>query len=186
METTVGSSQYLADLRGALDGIALAPIERLITLLLDAAHQGNGVYLVGNGGSAATASHFACDLGKGTRAAAAPRFRVVALTDNVPLITAWANDVAYENVFAEQLRNLCQPGDILIAISASGMSPNILRAAEVAREAGATVVGLTGGSGLLGLRSDVWIATPARCIEQIEDLHLIVQHLVCSQVRERL
>lgn len=186
MQETIDATRYLAGIRQALDGISLAPVERLIALLIDAAHTGKRVYLVGNGGSAATASHFACDLGKGTRSAAAPHFRVIALTDNVPLITAWANDVAYEDVFAEQLRNLCEPGDILIAISASGMSPNILRAADVARQAGASIVALTGAGGLLGPSADLWISTPASCIEQIEDLHLIIQHLVCSQVRESL
>lgn len=186
MQTMTASAEYLAGIRQALDCVSLDSVERLIELLADAARAGRSVFLIGNGGSAATASHFACDLGKGTRRVAAPHFRVVALTDNVPLITAWANDVAYEDVFAEQLRNLCQPGDLLIAISGSGNSPNILRAAEVARAAGAVVVAISGGSGLLGPAADLWVATPAGCIEQIEDLHLIIQHLVCTQLRERL
>jgi D-sedoheptulose 7-phosphate isomerase len=170
----------------ALNDLPHQAIEQLVALLVQAAHEGRTVFVVGNGGSASTASHFACDLGKGTRSPLRPHCRVVALTDNVALITAWANDVAYEDVFAEQLRGLCGPQDVLIAISASGRSANILRAADAAREAGATVVALTGGGGLLGLGSDIWIETPAGCIEQIEDLHLIVQHLVCLQVRERL
>lgn len=182
----VSTSRYVADMQRALNDLPHAPIERFVELLVQTAHEGRTVFLVGNGGSAATATHFACDLGKGTRGQARPFCRVVALTDNVSLITAWANDVAYEDVFAEQLRGLCGPQDVLIAISASGRSANILRAAAVAREAGATVVALTGGGGLLGLGSDIWIETPAGCIEQIEDLHLIVQHLVCRQVRERL
>lgn len=181
-----GAAQYLADIHQALDQVSLPTVERLVALLIDAARTGKSVFFVGNGGSAATASHFACDLGKGTRTAGAARFRAVALTDNVPLLTAWANDVAYEDVFAEQLRNLCQPGDILIAISGSGMSPNILKAAAVARDAGATVVAMTGDGGALGPGSDLWISTPASCIEQVEDLHLIVEHLVCCQLRDRL
>ncbi len=186
MQTVNSTSQYLADIRRALDAVSHDEIEDLITLLVDAAHEGRTIFIIGNGGSAATASHFACDLSKGARARSAPRFRVVALTDNVPLITAWANDVAYEDVFAEQLRNLCQPGDILIAISGSGNSPNILRAAIAARECGATLVAMTGGTGLLGSNADLWVSTPADCIEQIEDLHVIVEHLVCLQLRERL
>lgn len=191
MQTTLDVSQvstarYAAELQRALNDLPHQAIERLVALLVRAANENRTVFIVGNGGSAATASHFACDLGKGTRGALKPYSRVIALTDNAALITAWANDVAFEHIFAEQLRGLCAPGDILIAISASGRSANILRAAEAARESGATVVALTGGGGLLGLNSDIWIETPAGCIEQIEDLHLIVQHLVCRQVRERM
>lgn len=182
----VTTARYAADLQRALNDLPLQTIERLVDLLVAAAQEGRTVFVMGNGGSAATASHFACDLGKGTRSPLKPLSRVVSLTDNVSLITAWANDVAYEDVFAEQLRGLCAPNDILIAISASGRSANILRAAEVARQEGVVVVAMTGGGGLLGLGSDLWIETPADCIEQIEDLHLIIQHLVCRQVRERL
>lgn len=182
----IGTSRYVAEMRRALNDLPHQAIESLVALLVQAAHEGRTVFLVGNGGSAATASHFACDLAKGTRNSLRPYSRVVALTDNASLITAWANDVAYEHVFAEQLRGLCRPGDILIAISASGRSANILRAAAAARELGAMVVAFTGGGGLLGLSADIWIETPAGCIEQIEDLHLIVQHLVCRQVRERV
>jgi D-sedoheptulose 7-phosphate isomerase len=182
----VSTSRYVAEMQRALNDLPREAIERFVALLVQAAHDGRTVFLVGNGGSAATATHFACDLGKGTRTPLKPYCRVVALTDNASLITAWANDVAYEEVFAAQLRGLCGPGDILIAISASGRSPNILRAAAAAREVGAMVVAMTGGGGLLGLGADIWIETPAGCIEQIEDLHLIVQHLVCRQVRERL
>jgi D-sedoheptulose 7-phosphate isomerase len=181
-----GTAQYLLDIQQAVEQISLDAVESLIALLLEAAQAGKTIYLIGNGGSAATASHFACDLSKGTRGANRPWFRVVALTDNVPLITAWANDVDYADVFAEQLRNLCLPGDILIAISGSGNSPNILRAAAAATAAGATIVALTGAGGRLGPVADLWLQTPAGCIEQVEDLHLIVEHLVCRQLRERL
>lgn len=186
IETATSTASYLEDIGRALEVVPHDAVEDLITLLIDAAYEGRGILMIGNGGSAATASHFACDLSKNTRSPGLPRFRVIALTDNVPVITAWANDVAYEDVFAEQVRNLGRPGDILIAISGSGNSPNILRAAAAAREVGATVVALTGGGGVLGPDSDLWISTPAECIEQVEDLHLIVEHLVCRQIRERL
>jgi D-sedoheptulose 7-phosphate isomerase len=186
MQTTTGTAQYVSAIRQALDEISPTAVEEFVTLLVEATRTRGTIFLVGNGGSAATASHFACDLAKGTRSAAGPQLRVVALTDNVPLITAWANDVAYEDVFAEQLRSLCGPGDILIAISASGMSPNILRAADVARQAGARVVALTGGGGVLGPAANIWLRTPASCIEQVEDLHVILAHLVACQVRERV
>ena len=186
MQTAVDTARYVAELHRALNNLSHERIDDLVALLVRAAHEGRKIFIIGNGGSAATASHFACDLAKGTQSPLKPRCRVIALTDNVPLITAWGNDANYADIFAEQLRTLCDPEDILIAISASGRSANILRAATVARETGATVVGMTGGGGLLGLMSDLWIETPADCIEQIEDLHLIVEHLVCCQVRERL
>lgn len=186
MQTMMDTSRYIQDLQHALDDLSHPAIEALVSLLVRAAHEERTIFLVGNGGSAATASHFACDLAKGTRSAQRPACRVIALTDNVALITAWGNDSAYEDIFAEQFRNLARPGDILIAISASGNSPNILRVAEVAREIDATIVALTGGGGRLGPDADLWLATPASTIEQIEDLHLIVQHLTCCQVRERL
>lgn len=186
MRIAVDTARYVSEMQRALNDLPQDRIEDLVTLLIRATHEGRTVFIIGNGGSAATASHFACDLAKGTQQPMKPRCRVVALTDNVPLLTAWSNDLSYADAFAEQLRTLCKPDDILIAISASGRSVNVLRAAAAAREIGASVVALTGGGGLLGLVSDLWLETPADCIEQIEDLHLIVQHLVCCQIRERL
>src|SRR5919199_5402095 len=116
--------------------------------ILLACHRRRGtIFVVGNGGSAATASHFACDLAKGTRNDLAPAFRVMPLTDNVPLMTAWANDTSYDRIFAEQLSALVQPGDVVVAISASGNSPNVLAATRVARQLGATTIAFTGHSG---------------------------------------
>ncbi len=164
------------------DGLAEAA-ERL----LDCCWRGGTVFVVGNGGSASTASHFACDLAKGTRTAGAPAFRVVALTDNAALMTAWANDTSYERVFAEQLAVLVRPGDTLVAISASGESPNVLLAAEVARGAGATTIALTGaGGGRLGHLADLVVPTPEGLIEQVEDLHLVMAHSLCVVLRSRL
>jgi D-sedoheptulose 7-phosphate isomerase len=122
-------------------------LERAVNVLLEGYRRGATIFIVGNGGSAATASHFACDLAKGTRIEGLPGFRVMPLTDNVPLITAWANDTRYDRIFAEQLTPHVQPGDILIAISASGNSANVLAAAVVARAAGAFVIGVTDQSG---------------------------------------
>src|SRR5207245_4578669 len=120
------------------------------------------------GGSAATASHFACDLAKGTQAAGLPAFRVVSLSDNVPLMTAWANDTNYCRIFAEQLATLVRPADIVIAISASGNSSNILAAAGVARELGALTIALTGQEGgKLSRLAELAICVPARSIEQV-------------------
>ena len=145
------------------------------------------VYLFGNGGSAALASHFACDLGKGTLNGSAKRFRVMALTDNVPLITAWANDSEYEDIFAQQLASFIQEDDVAFAISGSGNSPNVLRALEVAKQAGGITVGLTGFSGgKMKDLCDFCVIVPSDNMQIIEDLHLCIAHAVFSSIRRKL
>jgi len=129
----------------------------------------------------------ACDLAKGTILPDRYRFRVIALTDNVPLMTAWGNDTHYENIFAEQLRPLIGQGDVLIAISASGNSPNVLKAIEVAREAGALSIGFTNQvGGQLKDMVDHCLRVPCTIIEQVEDVHMILAHCITSAVREQL
>lgn len=129
---------------------------------------------------------FACDLAKGTRCEGARPFRVVPLTDNVPLITAWVNDAGYERVFVEQLAALVQPGDLVVAVSASGHSPNVA-AADLAREADATTIALTGRrGGRLYRRVDLAIRVPAGPIEQVEDAHLAMAHSLCVALRAAL
>ncbi len=156
-------------------------------MLLTCQARGRVVFVVGNGGSAATASHFACDLSKGTRRDGPPTFHVVSLTDNVPLLTAWANDSGYDRVFSEQLTALARPGDLLVAISASGNSPNVVAAVDAARSCGMAVVGLSGRSGgRLAHLVDVVVNVPSDRIEVVEDAHLIVAHSLCVAVRERL
>src|SRR5918994_4572570 len=174
----------VADVAAAID---LACLERVAVMLLNCQARGRVVFVVGNGGSAATASHFACDLSKGTRRDGPPTFHVVSLTDNVPLLTAWANDSGYERVFSEQLTALAQPGDLLVAISASGNSPNVVAAVDAARSCGMAVVGLSGRSGgSLAPLVDVLVTVPSDRIEVVEDAHLIVAHSLCVAVRERL
>jgi len=179
-------AQYLTDLTAAVSRLPTEAIERLIALLHEARLQGRQVFLLGNGGSAATASHFACDLAKNTITAGLPNFRAISLADNTALMTAWANDTAYDNLFCGQLQCLLQPQDVVIGISASGNSPNVLRAIEMARAGGAVTVGLTGFAGgkLKGL-VDLAIVVPSECMEQIEDLHLVIEHLVVTALRER-
>ncbi|HEY7060970.1 MAG TPA: SIS domain-containing protein [Chloroflexota bacterium] len=168
----------------------LMPFEALADVadaLLACCWRGGTIFVVGNGGSAATASHFVCDLAKGTRTPGLRPFRVVPLTDNVPLLTAWANDTSYDDVFAEQLAPLVRAGDLVVAISASGSSPNVLAAAAVARADGAVVVALTGETGgRLRPLADVLVRVPAESIEQVEDAHLAVAHSVCVALRARL
>jgi D-sedoheptulose 7-phosphate isomerase len=162
-------------------------MERVTELLLRAYEQQHTVFVFGNGGSAALAPHFACDLSKGTVNGSSKRFRVMALTDNVPLITAWANDSKYEDIFAEQLSNFAAPGDIAFAISASGNSPNVLKALKVAKQLGSVTTGLTGFSGgrMLGL-CDECIVVPCDNMQIIEDLHLSIAHSIFTCVRSAI
>ncbi|MFZ0773642.1 MAG: SIS domain-containing protein [Candidatus Sulfotelmatobacter sp.] len=164
-------------------------IQQAIGELLRAYEEGKTVFIFGNGGSAALASHFACDLGKGTVIGnnGHKRFRVMALTDNVALVTAWANDSCYERIFAEQLQNFVTPGDVAFAISGSGNSPNVLQALEAARDARATTIGLTGFAGGKMMKlCDVCVILPSDNMQIIEDFHLSVTHAVFSVIRQRI
>jgi D-sedoheptulose 7-phosphate isomerase len=155
--------------------------------LLDCHQRGGTIFLIGNGGSAATASHFVCDLAKGVRGGQQPPFRAISLTDNMPLITAWGNDTSYERVFAEQLAPLARSGDVVILISASGNSPNVLLAAQTARVARAQTIALTGRSGgRLAQIVDLSVHVPSDHIEQVEDAHVVIAHSVCVALRARL
>lgn len=176
---------YVAHLHFTLARLPLKQVEQVIEALIEAQWSRRTVYIFGNGGSSATASHFACDLGKNTAIPGLPRVRVIALTDNAELISAWANDSAYENIFAEQLRALVEPGDVVIGISGSGRSPNVLNAIALARQAGATTIGFTGfDGGLLADMVDIPVVVPSDSMERIEDVHLILEHMVCTTLRE--
>jgi D-sedoheptulose 7-phosphate isomerase len=183
------SQSYFENYNRVLAELPYGKIEQVADVLHRAYQQERRVFLFGNGGSAALASHFACDLGKGT---ALPgnhhkRFRVLSLTDNIPVITAWANDVSYEQVFAEQLRNFLQPGDIAFGISGSGCSPNVLLALQVARESNAFNVGLTGFNGgkMPGL-CDLCIIIPSHNMQIIEDFQLSITHALFTMIRHRI
>jgi len=178
---------YWAELSSVSQRMPLQLVARAAELLLTCHREDKTVFVLGNGGSAATASHFACDLAKGTRTEGCHSFRVVPLTDNMPLVTAWANDVSYDCVFAEQLTSLVRPGDVVVAISASGNSPNIVAAARAARGAGATVIALTGRTGGRVRRlANLTIPVPADRIELVEDAHAAVAHSLCVALRGRL
>lgn len=179
--------RYWNSLIDVLQVMSAQPVTRVATEL-HACYQRRGtVFVLGNGGSAATASHMACDLAKGTRANGAPTFRVLSLTDNVPLLTAWSNDEGYDCALAEQLSAFVQPGDLVLAISASGNSPNVLRAIQAANRAGATTIALTGRSGgQLAAMVDFDLRVPSDSIEQVEDAHVIVAHSVCVALRSAI
>jgi D-sedoheptulose 7-phosphate isomerase len=181
--------QYFRDYSRIVDSLPYAAIEHTADELMHRYELQQNVFLFGNGGSAALASHFACDLGKGTivEGDCNKRFRAVALTDNIPLMTAWANDSSYDKVFAEQLRNFIAPMDVAFAISGSGNSPNVLRALEVAGEAGAFNIGLTGfDGGKMKALCKICIVIPSENMQIIEDLHLSVAHAIFSIIRQRL
>jgi len=178
---------YMAHLRETVSRLPTQLIEQVITTLLENARAGRKVFICGNGGSASTASHFACDLAKNTLVPEAPRFRVVALTDNMPLMTAWANDTDYSNVFAAQLDSLVEPQDVVIGISCSGNSANVLNAMALARQRGAITIAFTGDQGgRLSDMVDLCIRVPSPHIEQQEDIHLILEHCICNAIRTEL
>jgi D-sedoheptulose 7-phosphate isomerase len=178
---------YFQALSRTIGDLPFASIEKVAARLMAAYDNSRTIYTFGNGGSASLASHFACDLGKGTVNGSHKRFRVVALTDNIPLLTAWANDSRYDDIFAQQLRNLVREGDIVFGISGSGNSPNILNALQVGREARATTLGLTGyRGGRLKALCDECVIVPSDNMQIIEDLHLSVAHALFTVIRRSL
>lgn len=187
MNSVTQCRPYFELLSKTIRNLPFEQIEQVAEILVRAYDQHRTVLLFGNGGSAALASHFACDLGKGTVNGSRKRFRVMSLTDNVPLMTAWANDSKYEDIFAEQLANFALPRDVAFAISASGNSPNVLRALKIAKQAGCITAGLTGFSGgrMLGL-CDACIVVPCDNMQIIEDLHLCVAHSLFTCVRAKI
>lgn len=170
---------YIDDLKSVLDQLSKQDILAIFNALAKARQDEKTIYICGNGGSASTASHMVCDLSKNTRKDGAKRLKVIGLSDNIALMTAYANDEGYDRIFAEQIISLIQPGDVLLAISGSGNSPNVLRGVETAKQLGATTIGLTGfqGGQLIEL-VDICLVVPYNCLEQIEDVHLIINHIL--------
>jgi D-sedoheptulose 7-phosphate isomerase len=176
---------YILDLKRTIDLLALELIEATVEQIHLARVNQRQVFIMGNGGSAATASHFACDLGKNTVMAGFPRLRVQALNDNMAFFSACANDYGYETVFAEQLANFVQPDDVILAISASGNSANVLKAVQFARSCGAFTIGWSGyQGGKLAKMVDLPVVIPSDSIEQIEDIHLMMAHMVTVAMRK--
>jgi D-sedoheptulose 7-phosphate isomerase len=179
--------EYAAGIQRTLENMPWARVEQVLDVLDAARLAGRQVFVFGNGGSASTATHMACDLSKNTAMPGTPRLRTIALNDNMALFSALGNDLGYENVFAEQVATLVNAGDVVIAISASGNSPNVIKAINVAKERGATTVGLSGyAGGKLAKLVDFPIVAENDCIEQVEDIHLILEHMITSALRERM
>jgi len=181
------SRDYVDELRAILERLDYAMIDRFTEAIWRGYEQGRTLFIFGNGGSAALASHLATDMGKGTVAGERARLRVISLTDNVPLMTAWANDFGYDNIFAEQLRGLVQRGDLAFAISGSGNSKNVVLGIEAAREAGATAMVLTGfDGGRVKELCELCLVVPSNNMQHVEDAHLCAAHAIFTAVRERM
>ncbi len=177
---------YITILQRTTNQLPIQLIADVIDVLQHARIQGNQVLIMGNGGSASTASHFVCDLAKNTRREGLPHFRVFGLTDNMALFSAYANDEGYENVFSQQLANIIKPGDVVIAISASGNSKNVINAIQEAQKYGVTTIGFTGfDGGLLGQMVNINIHVKSNIIEHVEDIHLILEHLIVKAIKEQ-
>ena len=178
-------NRYFSELEQMLQAISLPHLETVLRLLEEAYRNGRRIFIMGNGGSAATASHFALDLAKNTIMPGAPRLKAISLTDHVPLITAWSNDIAYEHIFSEQLANMIEPGDVVIGISTSGNSPNVINALNLAKQYRATTVGLLGAKGgKMKDMVDAYVLAPGQNIEQEEDAHMILAHVITRHMRE--
>jgi len=173
------AKRYLAELIKSINDMPLDKVKEIAGILKGAYKKGRHVFIMGNGGSAATASHFVCDLAKGTRVPGKRHFKVIGLTDNVPLLTAWSNDVAYKDVFKSQLENLLGKDDIVIVFTGSGNSPNVLEAVKYARKIKAKSIAFAGfNGGKIRDLADVCLIAPSSNMERIEDMHLILEHLI--------
>jgi D-sedoheptulose 7-phosphate isomerase len=178
---------YLAELDATLRALPHEQIAGIIEAIRDVRDRDAQLFVVGNGGSAATASHFAVDLGKGASIGGERRFRVLSLTDNVPWISALGNDLSYDDVFVEQLKNFARAGDLLLAFSGSGNSENVLRAVRYANDIGCHTIGLSGyAGGKLREEARECLVVQADHMGRIEDGHFVVQHLIVYYFMSRL
>jgi D-sedoheptulose 7-phosphate isomerase len=179
--------EYLGGLKDLIDQISEEFVEDLVSALVEAWQSNRRVLLLGNGGSSSTASHIVADLQKMVQLDTGKALKALCVSDSTPLLTAWANDTEYANVFSKQVTCWAEPGDIVIAISGSGNSPNVIRAVEAGKEAGAVTYGLAGyGGGKLLETADKCLVVESRNMQQIEDVHMIALHLIFSMLRKRV
>jgi D-sedoheptulose 7-phosphate isomerase len=172
-------NDYISSINETISGLDIEKISKVTEKIGEAHKNKKRIFVFGNGGSAATANHFVCDLGKNAIKGDENRFQIISLSDNVSSITAYGNDAGYESVFVEQLKNLIQPGDTIVCISASGNSPNIIKAVEYAKKKNAVIISLTGfNGGKLKEISDFNVNVPDNSYEKIEDIHLIITHII--------
>ena len=178
---------YLNRMAALLHTICVEEIDTAIDLLWENYRGGRRTIFCGNGGSAATASHLPADFQKNIHLCGGKPWETLSLVDSVPLLTAWSNDTGFENVFAGQARTWLRPGDLLVAISGSGNSPNILAAVDVAHEIGAITLGLSGfGGGLLAQKALYNIVIQSDNMQMVEDTHMVIGHLIYSALRDKI
>ena len=185
--SATAAKEYFASLQEVFAHLDYSVRDRMTEAIWENYEQDRVLYIFGNGGSAALASHFACDIGKGTFAPSRKRLRTVALTDNVPLITALANDLSYKDIFSEQLAGLAQKGEMVLAVTGSGNSPNVVQGLEEARKLGLRTLVLTGFSGgLVKALADLCLIVPSDNMQHIEDAHLCATHAIFRAIRQRM
>ncbi len=178
---------YLSELEKSVRELSRDDMRKVCGALMQAWREERTIFIIGNGGSAATASHMMNDLNKLTITPGKKRFRALALTDNMPLVTAWGNDTSFDVCFSEPLRNLMRPGDYIIAISTSGNSPDLLKAVEAAHEIGGTVIALLGNvGGKLKDMADLVARFPDSHQGRQEDGHVIMNHIIAGELKERV
>jgi D-sedoheptulose 7-phosphate isomerase len=187
------TAEYLSEVSKIASDLDRGSIDRAIGILYDAWKGDNQVFVIGNGGSASTSTHFACDLNKWVSDEADRKFRAFALVDNIPLMSALTNDNGWGDVYAEQLRNFFRKGDVLVAISVHGgsgsdkagpWSQNLLKAVKYVKDNGGKVVGLSGfDGGVLKTASDACVVVPANSTPHVEGMHLVLTHLMAEQLR---
>jgi len=174
------AKSYLDNMTALVPKLDAKAIDSAVQCMRQARDQGKSVYICGNGGSASIASQMVVDIVKGGSYERPKRFKMIALNDSIATVTAYANDVSYEAVFVEQLKNFAEPGDVLIAISGSGNSANVLRAVEYANKVGCTTIGLTSGEG--GRLKDMVklpLLVPSIHMGQLEDCFFVMTHVIC-------
>ena len=179
--------EYLVGLQECLEELSTHDIEEAASIIFDACRKGKRIFIMGNGGSATTAMHFARDLQIGTAVAGKPRVRASCLADNMAFVTSLANDIGYDCIFEEQLVGQLGEGDVVIGISASGNSPNVLRAIEYARKNGAATIGFIGfGGGKLKDLADKSIILSKKDYQQVEDVHMVLAHIIPCWIKEKI
>lgn len=179
--------EYIEGLKKCIEELSTSDIEETASVIFGAFKKGKRIFIMGNGGSATTAIHFARDLQIGTAVAGKPRLRVTCLADNVASITSLANDISYDSIFEEQLIGQLEAGDVVIGISASGNSPNVLRAVEYARKNGAVTIGFIGfGGGKLKKLTNKSIILSSQDYGQVEDIHMALSHVIRCWVKQEI
>lgn len=187
MNIPYAAKQYLSELKEVLDDFNLEQFEKIVNLILNAYENQKQIFTMGNGGSASTASHFACDLNKGCCTNLEKKIKMICLNDNTPTLLAFANDVSYDVVFVEQLKNFFNPGDLVIGISGSGNSENVIKAIHHTKQNNGKTIGFSGFSGgKLAQMVDVPFVAKVDDIQKVEDIHMILVHMIMQAIYSAL